>query len=358
MTGCATPTPTNPAQAAQPQRLNTGAPRTNRPRRPPPTGEVTLAFVGDILLTDTVLAGRGADYPWARVAPQLGQADLAIGNLETAVSTRGAAVPNKQFTFRSPPSALAGAARAGIDVLSLANNHTGDYGPDALLDTIEHVRAAGIRPVGAGKDLDAAARPVIVDVRGRRLAILAFTRVIPEAGWVAGYRHPGLNPGWDPRPVLAAIREARAKADAVIVLMHWGEEMKDRPRPPDTELADAMIAAGATVVVGHHPHVLQGVRWQGQSLVAYSLGNFIFSSSANPLGRQSALLTVRLGARGVTGARLTPLTIVAGQPRPAPAKEAKAILDRLRQLSAPTHVTATGKVTAAHEHAATHHKPE
>ncbi|HYG56847.1 MAG TPA: CapA family protein, partial [Symbiobacteriaceae bacterium] len=289
MSGCATPTATAPAPQA-----------------------VTIAFVGDILLTDGVLAGRGGDHPWARVAGQLKQADLAIGNLETAVSTRGTPVPNKQYTFRSAPGALAGAARAGIDVLSLANNHSGDYGPEALLDTIDHVKAAGIQPVGAGQDVNEAAKPVTLNVKGQTIAILAFTRVIPEADWVAGYQHPGLNPGWEPEPVLAAIRAARAQADAVIVLVHWGEEMKDRPRPTDIELADAMVKAGATVVAGHHPHVLQSIRHQGRSLVAYSLGNFIFTGSSSPLGRQSAILTVRLGRQGVTSARLTPLSIVAG----------------------------------------------
>lgn len=335
MTGCAAPTASAPPPVAPPPVAT-----------PQPPEEITIAFVGDILLTESVLAGRGADHPWARVAKQLKEADLAIGNLETAVSTRGAAVPHKQYTFRSPPSALAGAARAGIDVLSLANNHTGDYGPEALLDTIDHVKEAGMHPVGAGKDLAAAAQPVILTAKGRKIAVLAFTRVIPEAGWVAGHQHPGLNPGWEAKPVLAAIRKARAQADAVIVLIHWGEEMKDRPRPTDIELADEMIAAGATIVAGHHPHVLQGVHRQGQSLVAYSLGNFIFTNSSNPLGRQSAILTVKLGKQGVTHARLTPLTIVGGQPRPAPRAEARQILDRLRLLSRPTtDIAPTGKIT-------------
>lgn len=333
MTGCAAPTltPAPPPTASAPK----------------PPAEVTIAFVGDILLTDEVLAGRGADHPWARAARQLKEADLAIGNLESAVSTRGAPVPDKQFTFRSPPSALAGAARAGMDVLSLANNHSLDYGPEALLDTIDHVKVAGIHPVGAGKDLDEAIKPVTLNVNGLTISILAFTRVIPEGGWVAGYKHPGLNPGWEPKPVLSAIRDARAKSDAVIVLIHWGEEMQDHPRPTDVELADGMIAAGATVVAGHHPHVLQGIRRQGRSLVAYSLGNFIFTDSSSPLGRQSAILTVKLGKQGVSHARVTPLTIAAGQPLPAPRAEAREILERLRLLSQPTTlITPTGKVTA------------
>lgn len=296
--------------------------------------EITVALVGDLLLTDAALAGRGADYPWARVSGALQRADIAIGNLETAVSLQGAPVAGKQFTFRARPGALAGAARAGLDVVSLANNHTGDYGPQALLDTLQHVRAAGLHPVGAGRDAAEALRPAILETRGLKVAVLAFSRVIPEAGWVAGYQKPGLASGWDPAPVVAAVRKARSEADAVIVLMHWGEEAKAKPRPTDIDLARQLTAAGAAVVAGHHPHVLQGFRWHEQSLVAFSLGNFIFTHSANPAARETGILTVRLGAAGVSHAQFTPLVIVANQPRPA-GRQAAAILDRVKRLSGP-----------------------
>jgi len=314
-----------------------------------PSDEITIAIVGDILLTDAVVGGRGADYPWAMVAPLLRGADLAIGNLETAVSLRGAPVAGKQFTFRSRPGALAGAANAGIDVVTLANNHSRDYGPQALLDTIAHVRAAGMQPVGAGRDADEAIRPVMLDARGLKVAVLAFTRVIPDAAWVAGYQTPGLASGWDPQPVLEAIRKARSAADVVVVLTHWGEEMKDHPRPTDAELAGPMLDAGATVVAGHHPHVLQGFRRRGAGLVAFSLGNFIFTTSTNPLARETGVLTVTLGRRGVTRARFTPLVLVNGQPRPAARADARRILARLARLSRPweTRVSPTGAITGA-----------
>jgi len=295
--------------------------------------EITVALVGDLLLTDAVLAGRGADYPWARVAGALQRADIAIGNLETAVSLRGAPVAGKQYTFRARPEALAGAARAGLDVVGLANNHAGDYGPEALLDTLAHARAAGLRPAGAGRDAAEALQPAIVEARGLKVAVLAFSRVIPEAGWVAGYQKPGLASGWDPAPVLAAVRKARREADAVIVLMHWGDEAKAQPRPTDVDLARQLTAAGAAVVAGHHPHVLQGFRWHGQGLVAFSLGNFIFTHSANPGARETGILTVRLGRCGVTRAQFTPLVIAAGQPRPPGREAAAQTTARLRQLS-------------------------
>lgn len=303
---------------------------------PEPEPVVRLAFVGDILPGGSLaglLAQRGADYPWQHVAPLLQQADLAIGNLETAVSTRGTPEPDKQFTFRSHPDTLGGAARAGIDVLSLANNHSLDYGPQALLDTIAHLKQAGIHPVGAGSDLAEAARPLIVEVRSLRLAFLAFSRVIPATHWVAWEGHPGTAPGWDPEVVLEAVRRARQEADAVIVLLHWGEEVQDEPRPADVTLAHQLRESGATLVVGHHPHILQRIDWRDNRLVAYSLGNFIFPAVPRRLNQETGILQVTLNSTGVTEARFTPFYIREGQPQPVSADDERRIMERLDRLS-------------------------
>lgn len=359
LTGCAT-APKAPAQThgdayASPIRdPGVALPADPEPEDPEPPPVIRLAFVGDILLGDSlsgILAKRGADYPWQHVAPILREADLAIGNLETAVSTRGTPVPDKQFTFRSHPSTLAGATGAGIDILSLANNHSRDYGPEALLDTIRHLDEAQIRPVGAGKDLPDAARPVIVEVRGVKLAFLAFSRVIPETHWVAWEGNPGLSPGWDPKVVLEALRQARQEADLVIVLLHWGEEVKDEPRPIDVALAHQLIEGGATLVVGHHPHILQRLEWREGRLVAYSLGNFIFPSVPRPLNQETSILEVTLSRVAVTEARLTPFVMTDGQPRPATEESARRILERLDRLSrrCGTRVAPSGVLSPARE---------
>ncbi len=314
---------------------------------PEPPERVRIAFVGDVLLgggLDGLLAHHGADYPWRQVAPQLRAADLAIGNLETAVTTGGTPEPNKQFTFRSHPARLSGAARAGMDLWSLANNHSRDYGPEALQETLEHVRKAGMEPVGAGADLGEALQPVIREIGGLRIAVLAVSRVIPAAHWVAWEGHAGVAPGWDPTVVTKTVSEAAARADHVILLVHWGEEVTDHPRQADLDLAEAALDAGATLVVGHHPHVLQGIAWHGPKLVAYSLGNFIFPPVPRPLNQQTGILEVDLDRSGVRAARLVPYVIHQGQPRPAKPDESREILDRLNRLSKPfsTEIDADG----------------
>jgi poly-gamma-glutamate capsule biosynthesis protein CapA/YwtB (metallophosphatase superfamily) len=327
-------------------------PASAEPAPPPPDPEVRLAFVGDILLgggIDWVLRQRGADYPWVHAAPILQEADLAVGNLETAVARGGQPVPNKQFTFRSRPETLHGASQAGVDVFSLANNHSLDYGREALVETIRHVREYGIYPVGAGADAAEAARPVQVEVNGLTIAVLGFSRVIPEVGWVAGQNHPGVNPGWDPTPTVAAVKEAKAQADVVVAYIHWGEELQDQPRSADQELAQQLLDAGAALVVGHHPHLLQGIQWKGNGLVAYSLGNFIFTSGSNPVTSDTGILEVVVRREGVKSAKFTPLVIKEGQPRPADAGARKRIFERLNRLSRPwqTSVAEDGTLTRA-----------
>lgn len=319
---------------------------------PPPDPTVRLAFVGDILLGEGlagIMAKRGDDYPWEHVAPILKQADLAIGNLETAVTTGGQPEPDKQFTFRSRPSTLAGAARAGIDILSLANNHSRDFGPEALLETIRHVEEAGMKPVGAGADLAQAIRPALVEVGGLKLAFLGFSRVIPETHWVAWEGNPGVAPGWDPKVVGQAVADARKEADAVILLIHWGEELKDQPRPADAELAEMLLRQGATLIIGHHPHVLQGIAFRDSKLVAYSLGNFIFPTTPRSINQETGILEVTLTRSGVTEARLTPFFMEggSGKPRPAKAEESRRILERLDRLSRPwrTQVGSDGRIS-------------
>jgi poly-gamma-glutamate capsule biosynthesis protein CapA/YwtB (metallophosphatase superfamily) len=310
-----------------------------------------LAIVGDILLGGGLagtLASKGPDWPWRKAAPLLWEADLTLGNLETAV-TAGGAPASKQYTFRSDPRTLSGPANAGMDILSLANNHSLDYGQAALLETIQHVRDAAMLPVGAGRDATEALAPVILNVKGLKIAVLGFSRVLPFGHWAAGEKHAGLAPGWDPKVVVNAIRQAKASADVVVVLVHWGEEVKAEPRQADIDLAGQMIAAGATVVAGHHPHVLQGIDRRGTSLVAYSLGNFIFTTVPRRLNQETGILQVTVDRQGVREARFTPLYIAGGQPGPVPVPLRRQILGRLDRLSQrwQTRVAPDGTITPA-----------
>ena len=280
---------------------------------------LTLAAVGDVTFGDgvaTAIARHGPRWPWRSVAPALRAADLAIANLEGAVSTRGAPAPGKLYTFRGPPAALRAAASfAGLDVVSLANNHSLDYGRTAFLDTIANARRFGLRTVGGGATLTAARRPAIVKRGGLRVAFLGFSDVRP-LGFDAGARRPGTVPAF-PDIVRADVSAARRRSDVVVAYFHWGVERSRVPTWRQHDLAQTALDAGATVVFGAHPHVLQPVERRGRRLVAWSLGNFVFAAHS-PATTRTGVLRIRLGARGVVGTSFRRARIAWVQPRLLP----------------------------------------
>ncbi len=295
-------------------RLATGglasAPITVRSR------DVTLAAFGDANFGDGVLSvmqQRGALHPWRGVAPTLRRADIAFGNLECAISTRGAPVP-KEFNFRGRPRDLTAVVRfAGLDVLNLANNHAGDFGMPALLDTVRAVRAAGAIPVGAGATLAAAREPQVITRLGLRVAFVGFSDIGP-ASFFAGPGSPGTSSATFPA-IAAAVRAARRRADVVVATFHWGVERATSENARQRAFAQAALSAGAGAVIGAHPHVLQPVRrLAGRRLIAYSLGNFVWSAGSAVTSR-TGILRLGLSTRGVEAARLLPAVIEATRPR-------------------------------------------
>jgi poly-gamma-glutamate capsule biosynthesis protein CapA/YwtB (metallophosphatase superfamily) len=276
---------------------------------------LVLAAVGDVTFGEQVgpaVAEYGGGYPWTGVARTLRAADVTVGNLETSISTRGIAAV-KQYTFRGPPQALpAMARRAGFDVLTLANNHSVDYGPEALLDTIRNVRAAGIRPIGAGANQSRARRPAIVEAGGLKVAILGYSDVNP-LGFPATEWTPGTARA-DATAIASDVRAARRKADVVACFFHWGTELRPDPDSRQQQLAAACLDAGGRVVLGAHPHVLGPVtRPRARTLVAWTLGNFVFPSAGETA--KTAILEVRLDRAGVRGYRLLPVRIDGFRPQ-------------------------------------------
>ncbi len=276
---------------------------------------ILLDAVGDVTFGEQVgpaISTRGGAYPWKGVAGTLRAADVTIGNLETSVGTRGVAAV-KRYTFRGPPQALPAMAHlAGFDVLTLANNHTGDYGPEALVDTVRYVRAAGIKTIGAGANETLAMRPAFVEAGGLRIAFLGFSDINP-AGFSATPTTPGTARA-DPEAIARAVRAARRHAELVVCFIHWGAELHGEPDSRQGQLASACIGAGAQVVLGAHPHVLGPVlRPTSGTLVAWSLGNFVFPSTG--VTARTAVLQVRIDARGVRGYRLLPAEIDGFRPR-------------------------------------------
>jgi poly-gamma-glutamate synthesis protein (capsule biosynthesis protein) len=244
----------------------------------------------------------------------LRSADITTGNLETSVSTRGAAVV-KEFTFRGRPSDLVPLSHfAGFDVLTLANNHTVDYGRDALLDTIRSVHDAGMQTIGAGANEWRARRPAIVEAGGLRVALLGYSDVNP-VGFVATSTQPGTARA-NVDAIRQDVRAAVRRADVAVCFFHWGVELRANPDSRQATFATACLQGGAKLVLGAHPHVLGPTsRPTPSSLVAWTLGNFVFPASGTRA--RSAILEVALTRTGVRGYRLLPVTIEGFRPVPA-----------------------------------------
>jgi len=310
-----------------------------------------VAFVGDVLLAASVgdaIDRHDVHWPWQGTRGMWDDADLVVANLEMAITTDGEE-EDKQFNFRAAPSVLEGLQSAGVDLVTLANNHSLDYGASGLLDTVEALRAIGIPFVGAGPDDETAYAPHIVEIGGARIGFLGLSRVYPYAHWVATGRRPGVASGYDYalERVLRVVDAVRPSVDALVVLVHWGSELADHPREIDLAFTDALLEHDVTAVIGHHPHVLQGMSWHDDAFVAWSLGNFVFGSFRETT-RQTGVLVLDFADDGrVIEAAFRPMQIDAVRPMPPSADQRQAILRRMRTLSRffGTVVTPAGVVT-------------
>ncbi len=291
-----------------------------------PRGTVRLAFAGDVHFQLHLAAlldhPRGALGPITRT---LAAADLTMVNLESAITDRGTPdpkeleVPAGRYYFRTSPAALDVLDAAGVDVVTMANNHGADYGPVGLHDTLAAIRQSPIPVVGVGRNQKAAFAPYRVSIRGTDFAFLAADASMREGTsdvWAAGPATPGLAAAHADRPqaLIAAVRAASRRDDVVVVYLHWGAEMQGCPTHQQRSTATALARAGADVIVGSHAHVLLGSGWIGDTYVDYGLGNFLWYHNHQPetgvLG-----LTVRDGQ--VVGDAWTPARIQTyGRPLP------------------------------------------
>ena len=264
---------------------------------------VTLAFAGDMhfeLYLDALLNdGSQGLGPMRR---SLAGADVAMVNLESAITERGTPDPKRletsddRYWFRASPAALTFLADAGVDVVTMANNHAADYGPVGLADTLRAAARAPVAVVGVGRDRAAAFAPYRVTVHATDLAFLAADASPREGSstvWAAGPRSPGVAAAREPVPgdLLAAVRRASQEADVVVVYLHWGREGRACPTSTQRTAARAVSAAGADVIVGSHAHVLLGSGWQQDTYVNYGLGNFLWYRNAE---RETGVLRLRV----------------------------------------------------------------
>jgi poly-gamma-glutamate capsule biosynthesis protein CapA/YwtB (metallophosphatase superfamily) len=253
----------------------------------------------------------------AAVAPTLKRADIAMVNLETAVTDRGTPA-DKTYTFRAPASAFRALRVGGVDVATVANNHGMDFGTVGLADTLKASRRARFPVVGAGWNDAQAYAPHRVTVNGQRIAIIGATQVLDDnliGAWTAAPAKMGLASAKQEARLLRAVRQARKKSDTVVVYVHWGLELNGCPIGAQTSLARRLAAAGADVIVGSHAHVLLGAGRLGKALVAYGLGNFVFYAS-RPEAVRSGVLEVKVTGRRIDGYRWVPARISGGIPYP------------------------------------------
>ena len=281
------PVETLPETAAPPPKETqpmTTAPETEAPTEPARPEPVRLLFAGDVQLSSHVMGayGKAGDDISGVVGEayleRMREADIFMVNEEFPFSDRGAAA-DKQYTFRSPPERVSLLKDMGIDIVTLANNHALDYGRDALLDTCDTLESAGIRYVGAGSDLERAKKLETIEANGRTIGFLGASRVIPTGSWNAGENTPGMLTTYDPAVLLEEIQKAKEVCDYLVVYVHWGIERNDKPETYQRTMGKQYIDAGADLVIGSHPHVLQGIEYYDGKPIVYSLGNFVFGSS-------------------------------------------------------------------------------
>lgn len=255
-------------------------------------------------------------------------------NLETAIAV-GGTPQNKSFTFQAPPSAFTALRDAGVDLVTMANNHAADYGSAGLAQTLAAIKRSGFPVVGLGANANAAYAPYYTEINGVRLAFLAASQVQEEtlAHFSATSTSPGIANAYSDR-LISAVRAAKKRADAVIVYLHWGTEYVHCPNGDQHSLADELAAAGATAVVGTHAHELQGAGWSPDgTYVSYGLGNYFWWRSFGDQRDDSGILTLTLTRHRVTGASFDPARLDdRGIPVPATGSTARRIRSDLEEF--------------------------
>jgi poly-gamma-glutamate capsule biosynthesis protein CapA/YwtB (metallophosphatase superfamily) len=297
---------------------------------------ISIAAVGDIMIgnhTTEYIESYGVDYPFNGTSKVLSQADIAFANLESPFTHTGTKF-EKKFNFKVPPDYARGLIRGGFDVVTLANNHILDYGMEGLKNTITVLDSIGLNHCGAGLTLDQAQQPAIIERNGFRIGFLGYSLVFPEEFWATRSRG-GTN---YPTNLEKNIRHADSLADFIVVTFHWGAEGMNYPKEYQKFFAHTAIDCGTDLVLGHHPHVLQGLEIYKNRLIAYSLGNFSFSSYSRR-ATESIILKVYLTASGLLFAKIIPVSVdnyeIAFQPEILSDNRAENILAHLRTYSEP-----------------------
>lgn len=333
------PTPSQSVTKPSPSPVPTPSPSPS-----PTPRNISIAAGGDVIFESYVanaIDKNGLNSFTEDIAPVFKSADISIINLETAISTRGEKEKDKQFTFRADSKYLQLLNNCGINFVSLANNHSLDFGTIALEDTMKNLTERNILYAGAGKNMDEASKPVFINKNNTKVAILASSHVIPVVGWNAGLNKTGLATTYDPARLIAEIRKARSEADIIICYIHWGEEGKTQPVDYQKNLAHSYIDNGADIVIGSHPHVLQGIEYYKNKIIAYSLGNLIFTD----MYKRTAILKFQISNNKVTNFNIMPFEIASFKPLQIKEKEkVQSFFKDLESISFGVKIDSNGNV--------------
>ena len=302
----------------------------------PDKGCFSLIAVGDIMLGGRalhVIREKGPGYPFRSTQHILKRADMTIANLEAPFTERGTPF-DKTYTFRVPPGLAVGLLDAGFDVVTLANNHIMDYGPEGLYDTIHTLDSLGILHCGAGHDWNEAEKPAFFQSSGWRIGAIGYAMTYPLEFWATSERAGTAYPHQG--RFEATLSKLDGIADLVVVSFHWGGELRPQPKSYQRSYARRAIDLGADIVIGHHPHILQGVEIYKDRLIVFSLGNFSFGSYSQN-ARSSIIIKVRFDEQGFLMAQVIPVSVlnteVEFQPAPLMDGERARVIDELNTLS-------------------------
>jgi len=304
----------------------------------PPPNSITLIAVGDIMLGGTaeeILLKNGYNYPFKKVQHLLNDSDIVIGNLEGPLTNACESALDKEYLFKSPPDSVAPALKkAGFDIMNLANNHILDFGIDGMNDTINSLHSQHIKTVGTGDNSTAARSGTIMATPNGNIGFLSYSLTFPESFWASDEK-PGTAFGHK-EDIKEDVKRLSRQVDYVVVSFHWGREKSFELRPYQPTLAHAAIDAGADIVLGHHPHVLQGIESYNNGLIIYSLGNFVFGSYSTAAST-SVVARLTLNNGKFYSAEFTPINVlnteVIFQPHPLRGTAAVNVIKHINSLS-------------------------
>jgi poly-gamma-glutamate capsule biosynthesis protein CapA/YwtB (metallophosphatase superfamily) len=299
-----------------------------------PKEPINIIFAGDTLFdwsVKTAVQNYGPDYPFEYVAEEVKAADLSILNLETAVTHEKEKDTVQLYNFKSDPIALEGVKNAGFDMVTLANNHALDYQIDGFLDTLKYLESYDLKYFGAGKDKEEAYAAQTVEINGKTIKILGFSRFMPAVRWYEG-DGPVIASAYQKERVFETIKRENEGADVLLVYIHWGVEKNNRPEEWQRQYAREMIDLGVDAVIGAHPHVLQGFEYYNGKPIAYSLGNFLFPDYVQGKTAQTGLLTLTIDG-DLMSMKFNPYLIRDNQIHPLEGQEDELILQYLQDIS-------------------------